>query len=334
MSLPLGILDQSPVVAGADAEDAIAATIALVRRAEALGFHRYWFAEHHGRKNNFTSASPELMIARLAAETQRIRLGSGGVLLSHYSPLKVAENFRLLETLAPHRIDLGIGRGTGSDDETERALAGSVHEHSYEQRVGELLAFLGRGFPDGHAFVEIAVTPVIGRSPEPWILGSTLSGAEIAAHYGLPFAYAHFIKGDGPDVTSAYRSAFRPSQQFPEPRVLLTVAAFCSPDARERADYLATLSLRRARMRLERDPLPPTREEARTHAPTGEERARMEDTLRLAIAAAPADFRARLEDVAARHGATEIMIVTVAPDYASRLRSYEIIAEEFLQAAR
>jgi luciferase family oxidoreductase group 1 len=326
VSLRLGILDQSPVVAGARPEDAIAATIALVKRAEALGYYRYWFAEHHGREHGYASASPELMIAHLAAETSRIRLGSGGVLLSHYSALKVAENFRLLEAFAPDRIDLGIGRGTGSDEGTVRALEGLAAHVPYEQRVDDLLTFLGSGFPADHAYGGIAATPVVGRSPEPWILGSTASGATLAAQRGIPFAYAYFIKGDGAEITAAYRSAYRPSERFPQPRVLVTIAAFCSPDADERDDFLATLRLRRARMRTQYDPLPPTPSEAREHHPSPAEQPHFEETTRIAIVAGPADIRARLEDVAKRHDAEEVLIVTVTPDYENRVRSYEAIA--------
>jgi luciferase family oxidoreductase group 1 len=327
VSLRLGILDQSPVVAGSDPEAAIAATIALVREAEKLGYHRYWFAEHHGRAHGFASASPELLIARLSAETSRIRLGSGGVLLSHYSALKVAENFRLLVAFAPGRVDLGIGRGTGSDEDTERALEGiAAHAVPYAQRISDLLGFLGSGFPDGHPFGSIAAAPVIRRAPEPWLLGSTESGAALAAQYGLPFAYAYFIKGDRPDITAAYRRDYRPSERFPHPRVLITVAAFCSPDADERDDFSATLALRRARVRLERDPLPPTRDEARTHEPSIEELPHIEDTKRISIVAEPAAIRARLEAVAGDHGAEDVMIVSVTPDYQSRIRSYASIA--------
>lgn len=326
MSLRLGILDQSPVVAGASPEEAITATIALVKQAEALGYHRYWFAEHHGREHGFASASPELLIARLVAETSHIRLGSGGVLLSHYTALRVAENFRMLEAFAPQRIDLGIGRGTGSDDVTGRALGTAERTDPYARRIDELLTFLGAGFPAEHAFAGVAVTPVVRRMPEPWILGSSASGAALAAERGLPFAYAHFIKGDGAEITAAYRSAYRPTERFPYPRLLVTVAAFCSPDAAEREDFLATLRLRRARMRLERDAPPPGRSEARTHQPSAEERRIMDETTRLAIVDSPDAIAARLAAVATRHGADEIMIVSVAPDYESRGRSYEDIA--------
>jgi len=318
--LALGILDQSPVVAGSDAEAAIAATLALVQRADELGYGRYWFAEHHGRRHGFASASPELMIARASAATRRIRLGSGGVLLSHYSPLKVAENFNLLETLAPGRIDLGIGRGTGARDEAEVALGTDVT--AYEQRLAHLLSFLD-------ASARIVAAPAIARSPQPWLLGSTSASAALAGSLGIPFAYAHFIRGDGVEHTAAYRAAFRPSAWGSEPRVAICVAAYCSPDRRERDDYLTTLCLRRAKMQLEHDALPPTAAEARAHRATAAEQRSMDATARLAIVTSPDDVRARLAEVAARHGADDVLIVSVTPDYATRTRSYEAIAEAF-----
>jgi luciferase family oxidoreductase group 1 len=327
VTIALGILDQSPVVAGNDAEGAIAATIELVKRAETLGYGRYWFAEHHGRTHGFASASPELLIARVAAETSRMRLGSGGVLLSHYSPLKVAENFRLLEAFAPGRIDLGVGRGTGSDEPTEHALnGGTTGAIPYARRVEELLSFLGAGFAADHRYAATSAAPVLLRSPQPWILGSTTSGAQLAAAFGIPFAYAHFINGDEPAITAAYRAAYRPSAAFPAPRVLVTVAAYSSPDARERDEFLSTLVLRRARMKLEHDPLPPSSDEALRHVPTVAQREQFADTRRLAIVASPGEIRRRLEDVAQRHGADEVLIVTVAPDDNRRMRSYETIA--------
>ncbi|MGA2392850.1 MAG: MsnO8 family LLM class oxidoreductase [Candidatus Lustribacter sp.] len=326
--LPLSILDQSPVFAHSSPEEAIASTIALVREAEQLGYARYWFAEHHGKEHNFTSAAPEILIARMSAETRRIRLGSGGVLLSHYSALKVAESFRLLEAIAPGRIDLGVGRGTGSNEETELALrSGIVREGAFDDRLAELLGLLEKRASEAAPFPGVVATPVVSRVPQTWLLGSTANGARLAGTLGLSFAYAHFINGDGPQVTAAYREAYRPSTHSQQPRVLVTVAAFCSSDAGERSDYLATLALRRARMRLEHDPLPPTREEARTHVPTIEESDQIEKTLRLAVAADPASIRKQLQTLAERHTADELMIVSVTPDAESRRKSYEALAD-------
>jgi len=268
-----------------------------------------------------------LFIARLAADTKHIRLGSGGVLLAHYSPLKVAENFRLLEAFAPNRVDLGLGRGTGSNEDAEAALGGNAARVSpYEQQVEDLLRFLGEGFPAGHAFAGVTATPAISRAPEPWLLGSTGRSARLAAELGIPFAFAHFIKGDNEASTRVYREAYRPSARFPHPRVLVAVAAYGSDDAAERDDFLACLCLRRARARLEHDPEPPERESARIHVPTPDERPIVEETTRNAIVDTPAAVGSRLDDIVARHAADELMIVSVTPDYESRRRSYEAIA--------
>jgi luciferase family oxidoreductase group 1 len=258
-----------------------------------------------------------------------MRLGSGGVLLSHYSPLKVAENFHLLEALAPGRIDCGIGRGSGAHDEAEAALATGNGGLPYDQRVADLLTFLDGGFPPEHRFASVVAAPAVARAPEPWLLGSTGTSAALAAACGIPFAYAHFIKGDGVEHTAAYRAAYQPSERFPQPRTAICVAAYCSPDPRERDDYLATLCLRRARMQLEHDALPPTPAEARAHVPSAAEQRSMEATVRLALVTSPDDVRARLGELAARHGADEALIVSVTPDYSTRTRSYEAIARAF-----
>jgi len=327
MSLPLGILDQSPIVAGGTAEEAVAATVALVREAEELGYARYWFAEHHGRAHNYASAAPEVLIAHLSARTQRIRLGSGGVLISHYSALKVAETFRLLEALAPGRVDLGIGGGTGSSDAAERALgAGLGRDGPYAARVREVLGFLEKPGSGAEPHPGVVAAPVIERSPQIWLLGSTQTGARLAGELGLPFAFAHFIKGDAPDVTAAYRTSFRPSVGTDRARVILAVAAFCSPDSASRNDYLTTLAVRRARVRVEDDPLPLSAGEARTYVPSAAERVHYDDTLRLAVAAHPASIRDRLEEIAGRHTADELLVVSVTPDAESRRRSYAELA--------
>ncbi len=165
-----------------------------------------------------------------------------------------------------------------------------------------MLGFLEKRSSEAEPFPGVVATPVVARVPQTWLLGSTARGAKLAGTLGLSFAYAHFINGDAPEVTAAYREAYRPSSVSQQPRVLITVAAFCSSDATERSDYVATLALRRARMRLEHDPLPPTREEARIHVPTIEERPHIEKTLRLAVAGHPASIREQLETLAALHG--------------------------------
>lgn len=325
LQLPLGILDQSPVVAGATPAEAIAATVALARRADELGFRRYWCAEHHGRYG-FADASPELIVARLAAETHRIRLGTGGVLLSHYSALKVAENFRMLEALAAGRIDLGLGRASGSDLATELALRGDAAPHDYARQVQELLAFLDGRFPAGHPFERVAATPRVESAPEVWLLGSSDYSAQLAASLGLPYAYAHFIAGEAPAVTRRYRAQYRPSARFPRPQTIVAATAFCDDSPDERADFLRCLGLWRARVRLEDDPRMPSRDEARTYVPNERERHFIAEAAERSTVASSGGIREHLAALAGRHGADELLLICVAPDYASRQQSYENIA--------
>lgn len=324
--LAVGILDQSPVLPGAGPADAVAATVALAEAADAWGYSRYWCAEHHGRFG-FADAAPEVLVARLAGATRRIRLGTGGVLLSHYAPLKVAETFRLLEALAPGRIDLGIGRASGSDGATERALRlGTAAGEDYLRRLADLLGFLGDGFPEGHPYAGVGAVPMIPAAPDVWLLGSSGFSARVAAGLGLPFAFAHFIAGDAPQVVRTYRAQFRPSPRNPRPRAIVAVAGFCDDRAGERADWMRCFSLWRARLRTADDPRVPTREEARAHVPTPDERPHIDEAAARAICAGPEGIGGLLRDVLARHDGDEALVVSITPDYASRLRSYELIA--------
>lgn len=286
-------------------------------------------AEHHAR-HSFADAAPEVLIARLVCETKRIRLGSGGVLLNHYSPLKIAETFRMLEALAPGRIDLGLGRATGSDERTEVALRGWVQiEERYEERILELLAFLSGGFASDHPFASVLASPEVETEPEPWLLGSSGFSANLAAVCGLPFAYAHFIAGDAESVVRAYRERYTPSARWPEPRVILTAGAFCSDDPAEREAYWRVLGLWRARVRLGPRPMMPSRDEARAHVASANEQHFIDQTRTLATCGGSGEIRAQLTALAQRHLADELMIITVAPDYASRLASYECLAKAF-----
>ena len=207
MSLPLSILDQSPIVAGAAPRDAVLATIALARRADELGYRRYWLAEHHAMPG-LADASPEVLLARLTGETSRIRLGTGGIMLPHYSALKVAESFRMLEALAPGRIDLGIGRAPGGTGLVNAALE-SREVGSFPQQVRDVIDFLDGTTPAASPFAPLSAMPSGRSSPAVWLLGSSDYGALLAAQYGLPYAFAHFIGGDAAEVTHAVPDAFQ-----------------------------------------------------------------------------------------------------------------------------
>ncbi|HEX2116003.1 MAG TPA: MsnO8 family LLM class oxidoreductase, partial [Alphaproteobacteria bacterium] len=206
----LSVLDQSPVRAGGTAAQAVAETIELAQHCERLGYHRYWLAEHHNA-DGLAGTAPEILIARIAAATNRMRIGSGGVMLSHYSPLKVAETFRMLETLYPGRIDLGIGRAPGSDPRTAQALQhgpGALPIEYYPAQIADLLAYLGPGLAPDHPFAGVRAMPAAPAAPEFWVLGSSDQSAAYAAHFGAAFSFAHFItERMGPEIMQAYRDA-------------------------------------------------------------------------------------------------------------------------------
>ena len=226
----IGVLDQSPVRSGGTEQDAVYETIQLAQACEGWGYHRYWLAEHHGT-DGFAGSAPEIMIPRVADATSRIRVGSGGVMLSHYSPLKVAETFRLLEVMFPGRIDLGIGRAPGSDQLTAAALAygSQIGIEYFPTKIADMVAFLTDQTPPTEVFARVRVTPRSQSAPDIWLLGSSGGSATYAAQFGLPLSFAHFIApGGAADVIKAYRAAFKPSDLYPEPQVNLCVFVICA----------------------------------------------------------------------------------------------------------
>lgn len=321
--MQLGVLDQSPVVSGATPGDAVRATIALSRRAEELGYARYWLAEHHAM-GGLADAAPEVLLARLAAETQRIRLGSGGVMLPHYAPLKVAEAFRMLEALAPGRIDLGIGRAPGGTGLVSAALE-SADVRSFPDQIQETIDFLDGTTPAGTAFASLTAMPAGRSSPAVWLLGSSEYGARLAAQMGLPYVYAHFIGGDAAQITHAYRARFVPSARNAEPRVIVALSAIAAPTDEEAEELWWPVALWRMRMLRGRSEPVPSLAETAAHSFSRLEREEMVLTRRV-ITGSPAVVRDRIQDVLTAHAADEAMVVSITPTYESRLQSYALIA--------
>jgi luciferase family oxidoreductase group 1 len=329
MSVPLSVLDQSPIVSGAAPRDAIEATIALAKRAEELGYHRYWLAEHHGLPS-VADPAPEVLLGRLTGETSRIRLGSGGIMLPHYSAFKVAEAFRMLEALAPGRIDLGVGRAPGGTRAVSMALQ-SNDSLLFPQQIQDVLAYFAGTVTDPQLRGLVA-QPSVETSPEMWVLGSSDYGARLAAQFGLPYSFAQFIGGDYPQVTHAYRQLFQPSDYLAQPYCIVTIAAIVAPTDEE-ADVLAlpTLLAVLRRTRGLSSALP-SLEEAQAYPWTPREKAEAIATRNL-ITGSPATIRERIDAVVERYGADEVMVVTIAPDYALRRRSYELLAGAFAPVA-
>lgn len=335
MALSLSVLDQSTIASGRGPREAIQETLALARHVEACGFRRYWLAEHHNSQAH-AGAAPEMLVAAIAATTSRIRVGTAGVMLPHYSALKVAEQFRVAEAIAPGRIDLGLGRAPGSDGRTAFALNPRANEAAEEfpTQVRDLLGWLGDGLPVNHPFRSITAMPAVPTRPEVWILGSSDFGAQVAAYFGLPYCFAHFISQHGSrQAMEVYRQGFRPHPDTPgrlaAPHGALGVFALTA-DTEEEAWRLYQS---RALFRLRRDrgifaPLPSV-EEAEAHPWTEAERAHVESQRGSLLVGAPEQVKAKLEAMAEAHGASEFAILSPCHDPAARRRSYQLLAEAF-----
>ena len=323
MPLKLSVLDQSPIVSGSTPRDAVLATVELAAVADRLGYERYWLAEHHAMPG-LADASPEMLLARLTASTSRIRLGTGGIMLPHYSAFKVAENFRMLEALAPGRIDVGVGRAPGGVRTVNAALQ-SGDADDFPRQIIDLIGWLRNTLPEAHPFASLVAMPSGAGAPAPWILGSSEYGATLAADLGLPYCYAHFISGNAPGITALYRKHFRATSLGSEPRVMIATAAVAAPTTDEAQVLAAPAILWRSRILRGLSSPVPSFEETRAHVWDPGEFESAKRSRRVAIGDA-ATVRERLETLVDEHGADEAMLVTIVPDYALRLRSYELIA--------
>jgi luciferase family oxidoreductase group 1 len=333
-ALPLSVLDLSPVPSGSQASQSLRDTVTLAKHAERLGYERFWVAEHHSLPS-VSSSSPSVMIAAVAAATESIRVGSGGIMLPNHSPLTVAETFRVLEGLHPGRIDLGIGRAPGTDQLTAYALRRSreaLTADDFPQQYGELVAYVD-GFPDGHPFTPITAMPDDVPLPPVWILGSSLYGGQAAAAFGTRFAFAgHFGSVDPAEAVDGYRAGFQPSGRAgstSEPRVMLAVAAIVS-QTEERAEQLALANgLSMARLRTNRPGPLPSPEEAAAHHWTEAERQIADSARRFVSFGTPDRVRDDLERRAKQAGADELIVTTNVHHPDERRLSYELLASAF-----
>lgn len=327
----LSVLDQSPVISGHSPAQAIHETIRLVKAAEQLGYHRYWLAEHHSI-TALADPCPEILLARVVAETSRIRVGTGGVLLPYYSPLKVAEQFRMLEALCPGRIDLGIGRAPGGDQVTALAMGEGRYpgaEHFPEQ-VQYLVAYLDGTLPPDHPFAGVKVMPAGSTAPQVWLLGSSDYSGALAARLGLRFAFAHFISAEGGDgVMREYKRRYEPSQRESAPQTLLCIFVICAATGAEAERLAASIDLRRLNMDYGVNAPVPTTEEALRYPYTEADRRRISHHRRRVVLGEPGAVRDRLLEMQARFQADELMAITITGSYDTRLRSYELLAEAF-----
>ena len=331
MTLRLGVLDQSPIISGHTPQDALRETLALARLAERLGYHRYWLAEHHAIAA-LADPCPEILAARLAAETDRIRVGTGGVLLPYYSPLKVAEIFRMLEALYPGRIDLGIGRAPGGDMRTAHALSYGAYfgAERFPEQVQDLVGFLDGSLGADHPYAGVRVQPAGEGAPQVWLLGSSDYSGALAAQLGLRFAFAHFISARASDVPMrSYKAQYRPSEREPAPVSLLCVFTICAETTAQAERLAAAIDLRRLHMAKGIEAPVPTLEEAEAYPWSEIERAYAAQQRARLVHGDPNTVREKLLRLAEEAQADELMLITITGDYASRRRSYELVAQAF-----
>ena len=345
--MKLSVLDQSPIIAGRTAADAIAATLELAQAAESLGYHRYWLAEHHGLLS-LADPCPEILLARIGSLTKKIRIGTGGILLPYYAPFKVAEQFRMLEALFPGRMDLGIGRAPGGDLKTARAVSGWTTGGQYDaaerfaQQVAELIALLDGVLPPDHPYAEVALQPDVATAPQIWVLGSSDYGGALAAHQGLRFAFAHFINAQsGQPVAQAYRAQFKAAPHAastlgavtPVPHHAIAVFAICAETQSDADLYAQAVDVRRLQMAYGLNAPIPSLDEARVRMAhlSVRDRAIIEHERPRSIIGTPDLVADRITELAELFEADEVVVLSVAPDYGVRLKSYELLARMMLK---
>ena len=324
MSTPLSVLDLVPVADGATSAQALADTLDLARRADELGYLRYWVAEHHGMPG-VASSSPPVLIGAIAAATSRLRVGSGGVMLPNHAPLVVAEQFGMLEALHPGRIDLGIGRAPGTDGRTAAALRRGVDGLSadeFPQQLAQLRGFF-RGTVPG-----LTAVPAEGNEPPLWLLGSSGYSAQVAGALGLPFAFAHHFSGENTlPALRLYRDSFTPSQALAEPYAVVCASVLVADDDPTARRLALPGALSFLRLRTGRPGPLPSVAEAESYPYSPQERAFVEDRLDAQVVGSPETVLRGLQELQAATVADELMVTTMTHDPKDRLRSYELLSQ-------
>ncbi|NBD24958.1 LLM class flavin-dependent oxidoreductase [Paenibacillus glycinis] len=330
--LKLGILDQSLVGEGHTAIETLAATTRLAIEADTMGYSRYWVSEHHGSKG-LAHSSPEVLIGYLASHTNRIRVGSGGIMMPHYSAYKVAENFKLLEALYPGRIDLGIGHATGSLPLATSVLQeGRDPENNYSRQVGDLVAYLHDAMPANHRFPELVASPSVPTAPELWLLGSSGKTAELAAEVGASYAFAHFIifAAGGPEATALYRERFKPTLMKSKSQSLAAVIVICADTEEEARKLDSSVALYYQELAKGKEiPFFPTVETAERYPYTEDELEKLKAGRAKRVVGNPEQVKQGLTMLAEEYQAHELLLLSPIHDVEARLRSYRLLAKAF-----
>ncbi len=332
MQLKLSILDQTPIRKGSSAEESLQESIELAKLADSKGYTRYWLSEHHNSVT-LAGAAPEVFMARLGGETSRIRLGSGGIMLPNHSALKVAENFRLLEALYPHRIDLGIGRAPGGDRATSQLLnpSNTFDPQEYIQQIRELQDFFSETPSPNNLNGKIKAIPSIQSSPALWALTSSGESAFIAAHFGMGLSYAQFINPvGGPEAIRLYKDKFKPSGDLLSPVTNVGIFAFCSEDEQKLAQAKAVYDYRLLSFEKGNYQQLYAYEDIKDHVYTPADLQRLEYHRQRYFIGTPAELKIRFEELASSFQTDEIVVATFAETKEDRLKSYELLSNVFL----
>jgi luciferase family oxidoreductase group 1 len=333
--LKLSVLDQSPVPAGSTPGVALQNSIALARKVDALGYTRFWMSEHHAM-DTLACTAPEVMLARIGAETKRIRIGSGGIMLPHYSAFKVAEVFRTLHALYPGRVDLGIGRAPGGGPVEALALKRDRKSRpldDFPEQVSELLAYFYKDFPEGHPFAGLRVSPEVAGAPDVWMLGSSMWSSAAGAQFGLPYAFAHFFSPvHTRDAIEAYKRGFLAAARDSArtiPEATVAVGVICA-ETQEEADYLhSSVRVLQRRIRTgDRRPVAEPEGALRELRAFGDMAVEEGEWPRYFVGT-PAVVGESLRSMAQELGIGELVVNTITWDHAARLRSYQLLAQEF-----
>lgn len=328
--MQLSVLDQSPVRKGSTAEDALKETVALAKLADNLGYTRFWVSEHHNT-NLLAGTAPEILMAHLAGQTKRIRLGSGGVMLPHYSALKVAENFRLLEALFPGRIDLGVGRAPGGDRLTAAVLnpGNNFSEEDFVQQLFDVQNYLNDQFEHGTVQEKVRAMPQAASVPQQWILSSSGQSGLFAAHFGMGFSFAHFINpAGGAKAVNLYKSRFQPSVNLKSPEANMAIFYFCSEEEEKVMKQRAIMDHRF--LQFEKGVFEAiTFNDIKDLKYTAYEQERIEVNRLCTVIGSKAAVKERLINLATEYGVDEIILVNIASEFDERLHSYELAAELF-----
>ncbi len=334
--LKLSVLDQSPVHDGGPETSGLFSTIELAKQCDESGYYRYWVAEHHDTPG-YASPCPEIMVSKVAEVTKRIRVGSGGVMLPHYSAFKVAETFKMLEAFHPGRIDLGVGRAPGGNPVSSEAISAprqTIPSEYYPSQTRDLIGFLNNNLPSDHPYSHATVRPIDAGAPGVWMLGSSDGSAEIAGVLGAGFVLALFIgtHDRSPDIIQRYRDAFKSNGSFDKPQPVIAVAAICA-DTKEEAQFIAgshvywkVQAFRHGRVDTFFSPEEVVEKRKLLSAA---DQAYYDETLATIVTGTPAECKVELEKIADTYKVDELMIVNVTYSFKPRLNSYKILAKEF-----